>query len=105
MKFVELSPSHLRYPELTGERSTWRSLVPELEDRPLALCQSRSIDPHDLVPADRIIPDRVGEVYYLTYNLNHRWYVMPWSSDFIGSLVLRYEGEAKHDADKCDVAV
>jgi len=55
--------------------STWRSLVaPVLEDRPLALCDSRSVDPDDLVPADRIIPDRVGEVYYLTHNPDHQWY-------------------------------
>jgi hypothetical protein len=26
------------------------------------------------MPADRIIPDRVGEVYYLTYNPKHKWY-------------------------------
>jgi hypothetical protein len=25
------------------------------------------------MPADRVIPDRVGEVYYLKYNPNHRW--------------------------------
>jgi hypothetical protein len=55
--------------------STWRSLVPDLEDCPLALCDSRTINPDDFMPADRIIPDRVGEVYYLTHNKNHRWYV------------------------------
>lgn len=53
--------------------STWRTLVPVLEDRPLALCDSRSVDPDDLVPTDRIIPDRTGEVYYMTYNPNHKW--------------------------------
>jgi hypothetical protein len=53
--------------------STWRTLVPVLEDRPLALCDSRSVDPEDLIPADRIIPTRVGEVYYLKYNARHRW--------------------------------
>jgi len=26
------------------------------------------------VAADRIIPDRVGEVYYLTHNPNHKWF-------------------------------
>jgi hypothetical protein len=26
------------------------------------------------VAADRIIPDRVGEVYYLTHNPKHKWY-------------------------------
>ncbi|KIM96915.1 hypothetical protein OIDMADRAFT_20682 [Oidiodendron maius Zn] len=54
--------------------NTWRTLVPVLEDRPLALCDSRSVDPEDLVATDRIIPDRVGEVYYLTYNPNHKWF-------------------------------
>jgi len=54
--------------------NTWRTLVPTLEDRPLALCDSRSVEPKDLVAADRIIPDRVGEVYYLTHNPKHRWY-------------------------------
>ncbi|MCJ1400645.1 hypothetical protein MMC11_003853 [Xylographa trunciseda] len=54
--------------------NTWRSLVPVLEDRPLALCDSRSVKPEDLMEADRIIPDRVGEVYYLMYNKDHHWY-------------------------------
>jgi hypothetical protein len=49
--------------------------VPVLEDRPLALCDSRSVKPHDLIATDRVIPDRVGEVYYLTYNENHKWCV------------------------------
>jgi len=54
--------------------NTWRSLLPVLEDRPLALCDGRSVDPADLVASDRIIPDRIGEVYYLTYNPQHEWY-------------------------------
>ncbi|RDW76974.1 hypothetical protein BP6252_05027 [Coleophoma cylindrospora] len=53
--------------------NTWRSLVANLEDRPLALCDARTVAPDDFVAADRIIPDRVGEVYYLTYNGDHRW--------------------------------
>lgn len=48
--------------------------MPVLEDRPLALCDYRSIDPEDLVEADRVFPDRVGEVYYLKYNKEQRWY-------------------------------
>ncbi|PMD12015.1 hypothetical protein NA56DRAFT_713616 [Hyaloscypha hepaticicola] len=54
--------------------NTWRTLVPVLEDRPLALCDSRSVDPEDCVAADRIIPNMFGEVYYLTYNPNHKWF-------------------------------
>ncbi|KAH7416712.1 hypothetical protein BKA64DRAFT_273918 [Cadophora sp. MPI-SDFR-AT-0126] len=54
--------------------NTWRSILPVLEDRPLALCDSRSVEASDLVACDRIIPDRVGEVYYLKHNPNHKWY-------------------------------
>jgi len=54
--------------------NTWRPLVPVLEDCPLALCDYRSVGPEDLVEADRVFPDRVGEVYYLKYNKNHRWF-------------------------------
>jgi hypothetical protein len=55
--------------------STWRSLLPVLEDQPLALCDSRSVAETDLMPTDRLVPDRVGEVYYLKYNPKHRWFV------------------------------
>jgi hypothetical protein len=55
--------------------STWRSLLPVLEDQPLALCDSRSVGETDLMPADRLVPDRVGEVYYLKYNPKHQWFV------------------------------
>lgn len=55
--------------------NTWRPLVDELEDRPLALCDSSSVVPDDLIAADRILPDRVGEIYYLRYNESQRWSV------------------------------
>lgn len=61
--------------------NTWRSLLPVLEDRPLALCDSRSVVPEDLIAADRIVPDRIGEVYYLTYNPNHKWCLKHFPGD------------------------
>jgi hypothetical protein len=69
----KVAPGHVRL--LSGDHSTWRSLLPVVEDRPLALCDSRTVDLKDLVPADRIIPDRVGEVYYLNHNPKHKWSV------------------------------
>jgi hypothetical protein len=57
--------------------STWRSLLPVIEDQPLALCDGRSVCETDLVPTDRLVPDRVGEVYYLKYNSKHQWFVSP----------------------------
>ena len=53
--------------------STWRSLVPILENNPLAVCDARSIDPEDLIPTDRVVPTRHGEVYYLRYNKDQKW--------------------------------
>lgn len=58
--------------------STWRSLIPVLEDRPLTVCDFQCIDPNDLIAADRVYPPRVGEVYYLRHNDAQRWY---WISD------------------------
>jgi hypothetical protein len=60
-----------------NNHSTWRSLLPVLEDQPLALCDSHSVGAADLMPTDRLVPDRVGEVYYLKYNPKHRWSVSP----------------------------
>lgn len=61
--------------------NTWRSLLPVLEDNPLALCDSRSVREEDLVPADRIIPNAVGEVYYLKYNPSHKWHWLSRQTD------------------------
>ncbi|RMZ86696.1 hypothetical protein DV736_g6080, partial [Chaetothyriales sp. CBS 134916] len=54
--------------------NTWRPLNTVLEDRPLAFCDARTIIPGDLVAADRILPDRVGEIYYLYHNPQQLWY-------------------------------
>jgi len=54
--------------------NTWRPLLPVCEDRPLAFCDASSIDPSDLLPADRVLPHTVGEIYYLRFNPNHKWY-------------------------------
>jgi hypothetical protein len=53
--------------------STWRTVLPVLEDRPLAFCDYRSVDKQDLVACDRVIPTRAGEIYYIRYNPNQRW--------------------------------
>lgn len=53
--------------------NTWRPLNSTLEDRPLALCDSSTVEPDDLMPADRILPDRIGEVYYLRQNAEQQW--------------------------------
>ncbi|KAK3935102.1 hypothetical protein QBC46DRAFT_58392 [Diplogelasinospora grovesii] len=55
----------------------WRSILPQCEDHPLALCDYSSIDPGDLVPTDRAYPGRQEEIYHLKRNKQQRWYWLP----------------------------
>jgi hypothetical protein len=44
---------------------------------PLAIADSQSIAAKDLVGTERRYPDRVGEIYHLAYNPDHRWFYFP----------------------------
>ena len=44
---------------------------------PLAICDARSVSPHDFVISERRYPNRVGQTYSITYNPNHHWYWFP----------------------------
>jgi hypothetical protein len=55
----------------------WRPIRGPLRDAPLAVCDASSVAPDDLVPADLVYRDRVGETYGVTYNPEHRWYYVP----------------------------
>jgi hypothetical protein len=54
--------------------NVWRPIKGPLLDAPLAVCDARSVEPKDLVPSDLIYPNRIGEVYSVTYRPAHRWY-------------------------------
>lgn len=62
-----------RYVELNA----WRPIAGPVQAWPLALCDAASVDRRDLVASERRYPDRVGEIYVVTYNANHRWYYFP----------------------------
>jgi hypothetical protein len=55
----------------------WRPIRGPLRDAPLAVCDASSVASSDLVPADLIYGDRIGETYAVTYNPNHRWFYVP----------------------------
>jgi hypothetical protein len=55
----------------------WRPIRGPLRDAPLAVCDARSVAPADLVPADLVYRDRVGETYGVTFNPRHRWFYVP----------------------------
>ena len=55
----------------------WRPIRGPVRSSPLAICDARSVQPGDLIPAERRHPDRVGEIYQLAFNPEHRWYWFP----------------------------
>ncbi|OTA87933.1 hypothetical protein M434DRAFT_130615 [Hypoxylon sp. CO27-5] len=55
--------------------NVWRPLVGPNDDWPLAICDYTSIEPEkDIIAADRLHVDRVGENQLLFPSKQHRWY-------------------------------
>jgi hypothetical protein len=61
-----------------AEINVWRAIRGPIESSPLALCDARSLSAEDIVPADLVYRDRVGETFGFLYNPKHRWYYFPW---------------------------
>jgi hypothetical protein len=57
--------------------NAWRPIGRPVEQAPIAVCDAQSIAPEDLIATDLVYPDRLGEVYSLTYNPRHRWFYYP----------------------------
>jgi hypothetical protein len=55
----------------------WRPIRGPVRDFPLAMCDASSVPFDDLVAADHIYRDRVGETYQVIYNPAHRWFYVP----------------------------
>ena len=60
----------------------WRALSPPPQNLPLALCDSRSVSPADLVEADAVMdlpgkPESSYEGLVVRYNSRHRWSHFP----------------------------
>tara|TARA_A100001037_G_scaffold297748_1_gene320229 strand:+ start:1644 stop:2501 length:858 start_codon:yes stop_codon:yes gene_type:complete len=61
----------------------WRGIRSPVEKSPLAMCDAGSISTEDLIVMERSRPagpgstKRVGELYHLSFNADHRWYYFP----------------------------
>lgn len=55
----------------------WRPVRNPVVSAPLAIADSQSIAAEDLIGTERRYPDRVGEIYHLSYNPGHRWFYFP----------------------------
>lgn len=64
--------------QVSGQRmavfNVWRPIAEPLRDCPLAICDASSVENGDLLAADLLYPDRIGQIYYVTFNPAHRWY-------------------------------
>ncbi|MBV9695728.1 MAG: methyltransferase [Gammaproteobacteria bacterium] len=52
----------------------WRPIAAPLRDAPLALCDGSSVAPESLRRVELRYPERTGEIYYLEYAPEQRWY-------------------------------
>ncbi len=55
----------------------WRSIAGPVLSSPLAMCDAGSVRAEDWVPCDLDYGDRIGEIYNVAYNSDHRWYYFP----------------------------
>ncbi len=58
--------------------NVWRTFSPPPQDVPLAMCDARTVEPRDLVPADAVFdvagqPEWSFEGLVVRYNPKHRW--------------------------------
>jgi len=54
--------------------NVWRPIQGPVQESPLGVCDARSLTQQDFVPTDLVYRDRLGEVYALAFNPNHRWF-------------------------------
>jgi hypothetical protein len=57
--------------------NVWRPLKGPVLSSPLAVADARTVAPGDLVATDLVYSDRVGEIYHLHPNPEHRWFYYP----------------------------
>jgi hypothetical protein len=57
--------------------NVWRPLVDPVEDFPLALCDTRSLETSDLVDTERRAPNHIGEIQLALHRDEQRWFYFP----------------------------
>lgn len=75
--------------------NVWRPIRGPVERSPLALADASSVRPENLVATDQIFPDRVGEIYNVSYDPSQRWYFAPHMSRDEVLLILGWDSKAE----------
>ena len=55
----------------------WRPIRKPVQTAPLAIADAESLARKDMIATERRYPDRVGEIYHITYNAGHHWFYFP----------------------------
>ena len=71
--------------------NVWRPIRGPVQDSPLAVTDARSVAQHDLVATDLVYPDRMGEIYYVKFNPEHKWFYAPAMRDDEVMLIKCYD--------------
>ena len=66
-----------------------------VEKSPLALCDARTLADKDLVAADLIYRDRIGETFALRHDPAQHWYYFPRLSPDEAILIKGYESDPR----------
>jgi hypothetical protein len=74
--------------------NVWRPIRGPIQDSPLAVSDARSVAEHDLVATDLVYPDRTGEIYYVKFNPEHKWFYAPAMRDDEVMLIKCYDSVA-----------
>jgi hypothetical protein len=48
-----------------------------VQTAPLAIADARTLPLENLIATERRYPDRVGEIYHITFSPEHRWFYFP----------------------------
>ena len=57
--------------------NVWRSIGAPIETTPIAVADAQSIARESLLATDLVRPDRIGEIYQVTYRPDQRWFYFP----------------------------
>ena len=57
--------------------NVWRPITGPVQRSPLALARADSVAAESLIATDHVFPDRVGEIYHLTFDPRQKWYWVP----------------------------
>lgn len=81
--------------------SVWRPLFSPLEDSPLAVCDSRSVDTIDLLESDYIYPTFVCETLVVKYAPRHKWYYLSGQTKEEVLLMTNYDSGSDTRTSSC----